>query len=320
MTSPALTAVASIAGKIKRLQSPPLVVIDGTTIPPPQYRTRVLMETNLAPIGGQFPAHDYLATLGMKRAIVGYAALFNRATWWARYKTLAEWQQFGAADPEGDVEHQPPSEAACRAIGKLLANPAWFGGVADPNPPLVLNIESGANVFRPTDTPDERLVKIQSWRNALAWIRAEAGAAQEIWMYDQIGYDVPTATPRDDVDVAMAMWRVLQNQAGGYFYWTEEQAAAPSRWYADACDIIARIRRVQPIGGVVTICPTQNIYNKAFWPALAHLDGTPVPFDTFAAAVTLFASAGITLVFWTGNAAVEGIKPHAAFFASHNQH
>lgn len=313
------TAAAIVTHELDTLngRAAPLIV-DGVVIPPAQHRTRAMMETNLLlNLGGQFPAHDYLASFNLERAVFGYAGVFNRATFWAPYKSTAEYLQHGNAGPEGGIDHEAPNETACRAIGSLLANPTRFGGVAKLNPPLVLDIEDGFNVFRPTDTPDERLRKIKDWRNALGWIRAEAGQAQEIWYYDAVGYDTPTATTNAEVEAAMAEWRAQPEQYDGYFYLANDHLLNPTHWYASACDLIARIRKVQPTGGVVTLNPSQNVFWWDQYPDLVPLNDTPLDLNLWCAIVTLFAAAKLTLVLWTGGVPVGPIKPHCAFFAQH---
>lgn len=279
--------------------------------------TLVRMETNLTPVGGQFPSHDYLATFKLPRVQIAYEGSFNRSPWWATTTDLVDYNRRWPAAPEGTKEHplyDPPDEAACRAIGNLLANPARFGGDAAQYCPLIIDIETAQSRFLATDTPAVRLVKVQQARNAIRWIREGAGnPKQEIYCYGEDFWDAPTTEPSKDVDAAMAAWKADLTAFCTFFYWSDALVEDPASWYGICLDMLTKMKP----GDVVVINPIQNVYNKAAHPKVADKDGEPVPFADFCECVDLCVATKLTLVPWTGDVPVEPIKPHLAYVASH---
>lgn len=348
VTSPALTAVASIAGKIKALKASVPLIVDGIYVPPPAPDAKpveVWHEANLTPLEGpnyrwkgnatndrRLPdadgtlgwmldddCYDFCSSLGMEKYQVAYVGAFNRASEWSGRASLDEFNRLGYSGAEIQNAYDPPIESACRAIGSLSANPQRFGGTARKGCPILIDVEQGNSLFRGTDTPAQRLVKIKQWRDAIRWMREGAGnAAQEVYFYGEDFWYTPTTPPDATVDAAMAQWQADTTTETRFLYWWEGSFSEPDRWRTDCLSVIASIRKTAPTGGFVVLNPTVEILNIPAHPDLAVFHNKPVPTDQFFGTVSLLAAAGISMAAWTGYAWVDsGVRPHLTFLGMH---
>lgn len=332
-------------------------------VPPPTLawmHTRILCDANLTPIYGpnpawtndhkirasdgregsdpdaagnrqwirNGPAHDYLASLGCEEAQMIYNGTLNRFAWWAGRKDLDEYLRLGPDKPDGNFS-DPPTHDACVALGQLAKNPDRFGGSARPHCPIMFDIE-GTQVFTtwPGDTLAAKQKYVQSWINAVKWVKEGAGADQEVWIYGHVPY-VYAAVIGDDPNPdpsLLALLRQLANQttaAGATVYWWDVpvENRGGGYFHGQLTGVDTSIRRNCPefIGAkVMTLLPVYQVY----WPDsdrkdAAALDGTPVPFEEWRREVDWCVAHGYWIWLWTGNVDPALIRQHLAYAAQY---
>jgi hypothetical protein len=319
------------------------LVIDGTYVPPPQHQVEVLCEENLTPVNGENvrwindgrntdpdasgqphwvrnnDCFAYAAACGMKRYQMAGPAQLNRHVWWTDCKDLADFAVNGMKIPDNVVMFDPPTEAACRAIGSLSGNPQRFGGTAETHCPIMIDIEGGKWITSPSDTAAERKDKLGKALDSYRWLRAGSGSNVPLYVYGGAQFrDVPyVGGPDAETDALMDEWRAATTPCA-YFYFGEEILTSATR-YRDECDRMLNDLATRYPGRehVVILSPTIMILNPAAHPDIAYLNGGPVPFDQFAYVVRRCAEAGCVLAMWTGYSLLDGKRPHIAFLASH---
>lgn len=322
------------------------LIVDGVVIPPPAHRVRAMMEENRTPINGenvrwvndgkntdpdasgqphwlrQNDCYAFADSCGLEHYQIAGPGQLNRHVWWVDCKDLADFAVNGMKIPDNVTQYDPPTEPACRAIGSLSGDPKRFEGKAAKFCPIMVDLEVGSTLTNGSDTAAQRKVKILHALDTYRWLREGAGGdvtTQQIFEYGWSQYrDVPyVGGPDAETDALMDEWRAAVTPCS-FFYWAEELCVSATR-YRDECEamIADLLARYPGRECVVVLSPTIALNNPAAHPDIAHLDGAPVPFDQFSFVTRRCAEAGISLALWTGNARVDGVRPHIAVVAVH---
>lgn len=320
-------------------------------IPPPQFpqlSTRICIEENLTPVktpnyrwqddgkhtdpdkNGQplwirnNDCYKLGASLGYEHYFGAYAGTFNRSPWWSGRASLDEFNRLGFSGAEGN-NCDPITVEAAMAIGKLAANPDWFKGQSNHRTPILVDLENEKTmIFTAADTAADRMAKIQRWRNTAQWFRTGAGAnsrdEQEVWFYGQFPfYTQPVTNTTPECDAAMASFQELWSAPCFFHYWWDLRTDQPNRWLSEFASINGQIRKYNPYGNrIVVMCPFDNVY----WPTnarpgVAVRAGQPVPFDQWCIAVDRAVLEKYTILVWTGNGLVDGVRPHLTYLAQY---
>lgn len=316
----------------------------------PTLRTRVLVDANLTPIDAPNPkwvpdlkrsdpdangnsrmqrntaTHDYLVTLGAEECLVISNGTLNRHPWWSGCSDMADFRLHGYTIPDGNFS-DPPTQAACNAVGKLLRNPARFASTARPHCPAFIDIEGNSVFTTAKDQPlANRKLYVKTWIDTLRWIQDGAGWDQELSIYGQVAYLYNAVHGDDDDAELVQLLHRLNDQlytacTSNYWWDWDVENRGGGRFIGEHVFGERQIRRHCP-ELAASKTAFVNPYYQVYWPQnvvgdAAAQNGKPVLLADWCQQIDWLVSHDYSIVVWMGWSDLEPVRSHLAYVAQY---